>query len=145
MLALLVLFLLLLFSSFCSDSLIGDVPWGRKDLVGSSLMGDVVAFCFDGLKLDELHQGDNIFFVPPLAVPSCVFPLLWVDCDGMLPLIPLPSGMKPRVSNSVALLSLFRFLFLLLSTQVSLSSQFGMVKYSYTNEFVWFVSAKGNS
>jgi hypothetical protein len=107
MLALLVLSLLSSFPPFCPDSFIGDVPRGRKDLVGSYLMGVAAAFCFDGFKLHGLPLEDNIFIAPPFAAPSCVSPLLWVDRNGILPLIALPSGMRPHVHTTYACLFLF--------------------------------------
>jgi hypothetical protein len=81
-----------LFSLFFPDSFIGNVPWEHRDLVGSSLVGVMAAFCFNGLKLDGLPPGDSIFIAPFLDAPSCVFSLLWEDHVGMLPLIALPFG-----------------------------------------------------
>jgi hypothetical protein len=107
MLALLVLSLLLLFSPFYPDSFIGDVHWGHKDLVGSSLVGVAAAFHFDCFMLDGLPPGDNIFIAPPLAAPSCVFALLWVDRNGMMPLIALPLEMRPHTCTTYACLFLF--------------------------------------
>jgi hypothetical protein len=62
---------------------------------------------FDGFKLDGLPPGDNIFIAPPLAALSCVSPLLWVDCNDMLPLIALPLGMRLRIPTTYACLFLF--------------------------------------
>jgi hypothetical protein len=107
MLALLVLSLSLSFSPFCPDSFIGDVPWGCKDFVGSSLVDVAAAFYFGGFKLNGLPPGDNIFIAPPLTAPSCVSPLLRVDHNGMLPLIALSLGMRPRICTTYACPFLF--------------------------------------
>jgi hypothetical protein len=82
------------FSLFVPDSFIGNMPWGRKDLVDSSLVGVVAGIHFGGLKLDGLLPGDIILVAPPLDASSCALPLPRVDCVGMLPLIALPSGME---------------------------------------------------